>query len=146
MYVHYYRCGNKIRLILPSVKTNSDSCGSRYRSAECFCKRLQHSHFTTLKVIVLRLASAKPDIVCGAVARASIIGVYQPFLLPEQYDRKVKLPEENKTIGIILCKDKNNVVVEMTLPEDNVQIFASKYETVLPKKEALQRLLTGQSL
>ena len=56
----------------------------------------------------------------------------------------VKLPEENPTIGIILCRDKNNAVVEMTLPEDNSQIFASKYETVLPSKEALQKLLQEQ--
>ena len=47
-------------------------------------------------------------------------------------------------IGIVLCKDKNNAVVEMTLPEDNSQIFASKYETVLPSKEALQKLLEEQ--
>ena len=60
------------------------------------------------------------------------------------YDRKVKLPDENPTIGIILCSDKNNAVVEMTLPEDNTQIFASKYETVLPSKEALQKLLEEQ--
>ena len=52
--------------------------------------------------------------------------------------------EENPTIGIILCKDKNNAVVEMTLPEDNTQIFASKYETVLPSKEELQKLLEEQ--
>ena len=45
---------------------------------------------------------------------------------------------------IVLCRDKNNAVVEMTLPEDNTQIFASKYETVLPSKEALQRLLEEQ--
>ena len=32
----------------------------------------------------------------------------------------------------------------MTLPEDNAQIFASKYETVLPKKEDLKRLLEEQ--
>lgn len=55
------------------------------------------------------------------------------------YDRKVKLLDE-KTIGIVLCKDKNNAVIEMTLPEDNSQIFASKYETVLPKKEDLKKL------
>ena len=61
------------------------------------------------------------------------------------YDRKVKLPDENPTIGIILCKDKNNAVVEMTLPEDNAQIFASKYQTVLPSKEDLQRLLEEQT-
>ena len=58
------------------------------------------------------------------------------------YDRKVKLEDENPTIGIILCKDKNNAVVELTLPEDNTQIFASKYETVLPSKQALRKLLT----
>lgn len=60
------------------------------------------------------------------------------------YDRKVKLPEENPTIGIVLCRDKNNVVVEMILPEDNTQIFASKYETVPPSKESLQKLLEEQ--
>ena len=35
-------------------------------------------------------------------------------------------------------------IVEMTLPEDNSQIFASKYQTVLPSKEELQRLLDDQ--
>jgi len=50
------------------------------------------------------------------------------------YDREIKLEEENKTIGIVLCKDKNKAVVEYTLPEDNEQIFASKYKLVLPSK------------
>ena len=40
------------------------------------------------------------------------------------YDRKIKLPEENSTIGIILCKKENKVVVEFTLPENNKTIFA----------------------
>lgn len=70
------------------------------------------------------------------------IGQMQMYV--HYYDRKVKLPDENPTIGIILCRDKNNAVVEMTLPEDNSQIFASKYETVLPSKEALQKLLQEQ--
>ena len=70
------------------------------------------------------------------------IGQMQMYV--NYYDRKVKLADENKTIGIILCRDKNNAVVEMTLPEDNAQIFASKYETVLPKKEDLKRLLEEQ--
>ena len=60
------------------------------------------------------------------------------------YDRKVKLEDENKTIGILLCADKNDAVVEMTLPEDNDQIFASKYQTVLPSKEELQKLIEEQ--
>lgn len=58
------------------------------------------------------------------------------------YDRKVKLEDENPTIGIIICKDKKDAVVEMTLPEDNNQIFASKYQTVLPSKEELQKLMS----
>ncbi len=70
------------------------------------------------------------------------IGQMQMYV--HYYDRKVKLPDENPTIGIVLCRDKNNAVVKMTLPEDNTQIFASKYETVLPSKEALQRLLEEQ--
>lgn len=70
------------------------------------------------------------------------IGQMQMYV--HYYDRKVKLPDENQTIGIVLCRDKNNAVVEMTLPEDNTQIFASKYETVLPSKEALQKLLEEQ--
>ncbi len=70
------------------------------------------------------------------------IGQMQMYV--NYYDRKVKLKDESPTIGIVLCKDKNNAVVEMTLPEDNAQIFASKYETVLPSKEELQRLLDEQ--
>ncbi|HNI45113.1 MAG TPA: PDDEXK nuclease domain-containing protein, partial [Chitinophagales bacterium] len=48
------------------------------------------------------------------------------------HDRFVKLPDENKTIGIILCKQRSKVLVEITLPENNDQIFASQYQTVLP--------------
>ena len=47
------------------------------------------------------------------------------------YDRFVKLDHENKTIGIILCKKKSDSLVEITLPEDNNQIFASKYQLIL---------------
>lgn len=60
------------------------------------------------------------------------------------YDRTVKLPDENSTIGIVLCKDKKQSLVEMTLPENNTQIFASKYETVLPSKEELKKLLQSE--
>ncbi len=60
------------------------------------------------------------------------------------YDRKVKLKDENLTIGILLCKNKNDAIVEITLPEDNNQIFASKYLTVLPSKEELKKLMEGE--
>ena len=70
------------------------------------------------------------------------IGQMQMYV--NYYDRKIKLEDENKTIGIILCKDKKQSIVEMTLPENNNTIFASKYETVLPSKEALQKLLNEE--
>ncbi|MFN8254567.1 MAG: PDDEXK nuclease domain-containing protein [Bacteroidales bacterium] len=57
------------------------------------------------------------------------------------HDRFVRLPDENKTIGIILCKQKSEVLVEITLPETNDQIFASRYQTVLPDKQTFINLL-----
>ena len=60
------------------------------------------------------------------------------------YDRFVKLDHENKTIGIILCKKKSDSLVEITLPENNNQIFASKYQTVLPNKEDLIKLIQSE--
>lgn len=61
------------------------------------------------------------------------------------YDRFVKLPDENKTIGIIICKDKNDTLVKMTLPEDNQQIFASRYMTVLPSKEEFKKIVDTET-
>jgi len=60
------------------------------------------------------------------------------------YDRFVKLDTENKTIGIILCKKKNDTLVEITLPENNEQIFASKYLTILPSKKELKELINNK--
>jgi len=65
----------------------------------------------------------------------------QMLMYVHYYDRFVKLEHENKTIGIVLCKKKSDSLVEITLPEDNSQIFASKYQTVLPDKEELIRLI-----
>jgi len=62
------------------------------------------------------------------------------------FDRYVKLEDENKTIGIVLCQDKSETLVEITLPEGNEQIFASRYQTVLPSKEELKKLLTQQNV
>lgn len=68
------------------------------------------------------------------------IGQMQMYV--NYYDREVKLKEENKTIGIILCQDKSEAVVRYTLPEENEQIFASKYLTVLPSKTEFKNLLS----
>ena len=60
------------------------------------------------------------------------------------YDEYMKTSEENKTIGIVLCKQKNETLVKITLPKNNSQIFASKYETVLPSKEVLKSLIENK--
>nr|WP_236979655.1 PDDEXK nuclease domain-containing protein [Membranihabitans maritimus] len=60
------------------------------------------------------------------------------------YDREIKLEDENKTIGIVLCQNKSESIVEYTLPENNEHIFASRYKTILPSKEEL-KLLINQS-
>ena len=53
------------------------------------------------------------------------------------YDRLEKLPHENPTIGILLCADKNDAVVKISLPADNQTIVASKYQLYLPTEQAL---------
>lgn len=58
------------------------------------------------------------------------------------YDRQMRLEGENKTIGLVLCQNKSDLVVEYTLPDNNEQIFASKYKTILPSKEDLIKLIT----
>ena len=56
------------------------------------------------------------------------------------YDRTVKLPQENPTIGILLCKRKKDAIVEVTLPP-NANIHAREYKLYLPSKEELKRKL-----
>ena len=56
------------------------------------------------------------------------------------YDRYEKTDFENPTIGILLCPQKNDAVVELTLPE-NSNIFASQYQLYLPDKKLLQKKL-----
>lgn len=57
------------------------------------------------------------------------------------YDRFVKTEKEKPTIGIIICKDKSDAVVEITLPKNNKTIFAKEYNLYLPSKAALVKLL-----
>ena len=54
------------------------------------------------------------------------------------YDRVEKLPDENPTIGILLCTAKNDTVVKMSLPEDNASILASQYQLYLPTQDQLK--------
>ncbi|MBR4464992.1 DUF1016 family protein [bacterium] len=57
------------------------------------------------------------------------------------YTRELMNEGDNPPIGIVLCAEKNDAVVKYTLPEDNNQIFASKFLTCLPTEEELKREL-----
>lgn len=55
------------------------------------------------------------------------------------YDRHEKTPDENPTIGILLCTSKNDTAVRLALPENNQTILASQYQLYLPSQEQLIR-------
>lgn len=63
------------------------------------------------------------------------IGQLQMYV--NYYDRFEKQDYENSTIGILLCADKNDAVVKISLPEKNSTIIASKYSLYLPSEKQL---------
>lgn len=83
------------------------------------------------------------DLKIGEITHQDI-GQMQMYV--NYYDRFVKLDNENKTVGIILCRKKNDTLVEITPPENNDQIFASKYQTVLPSKEDFKQLINNKMI
>ena len=56
------------------------------------------------------------------------------------FDRFVKTAEEHPTVGILLCRQKNKALVEITLPKD-ANIHAREYQLYLPSKDELQQKL-----
>ena len=54
------------------------------------------------------------------------------------YTREMMNEGDNPPIGIVLCADKSDTVVKYTLPEQNTQIFASKYKLYLPTDDELR--------
>lgn len=57
------------------------------------------------------------------------------------YERELMNEGDNPPIGIVLCADKSESVVKYTLPENETQIFASKYKLYLPSEEELSQEL-----
>ncbi len=60
------------------------------------------------------------------------------------YTRELMNEGDNPPIGIVLCADKSDSIVEYTLPQDNDQVFAAKYLPYLPTKEELSRELSAE--
>ena len=72
------------------------------------------------------------------VGKLNYKDIGQMQMYTNYYRRTNMLEGENEPIGILLCSDKNDAVVKFTLPEDNNQIFASKYKICLPTEEELK--------
>ncbi len=60
------------------------------------------------------------------------------------FDRYQREEHEAPTVGIVLCSDKNDAVVKITLPEDNEQIHAGRYQLYLPTEDELRAEIEHQ--
>ncbi len=67
------------------------------------------------------------------------IGQMQMYV--NYYTREMMNEGDNLPIGIVLCADKSDAVVKYTLPEDNKQIYASKYMLYIPSEEEFRKEL-----
>ncbi len=95
--------------------------GDEFFADLVFCNRLMQCF------VIIELKTEK--------LRHEHVGQLQMYV--NYYDRVEKLPHEAPTIGILLCADKNDTVVKFSLPEDNQQIFASKYQMYMPTESQL---------
>jgi len=73
-------------------------------------------------------------------------GIGQMQMYVNYYDRELKEPTDNPTVGLILCEHKKEAVVRYTLPQNNKQIFASRYKLYLPTEKELVRELKRERL
>lgn len=72
--------------------------------------------------------------------RVDYSDIGQMQLYVNYYNREVCQPDDNPTIGIILCSEKNDTVVEYTLGDrTDIGVFSAKYDLVMPTKEELSR-------
>jgi len=60
------------------------------------------------------------------------------------FEARLKVPEDNPTIGLILCSEKNEAIARYSVLHGNRQLFASKYMLYLPSEDALREELIRQ--
>jgi hypothetical protein len=98
----------------------------RRQKASCLFERLALSRD---KAGVKRLYSSPAEAVLG-----------QMQMYVNYFDRYVKLPDENPTVGLLLCKEKKDAIVKLTLPPD-ANIHAREYRLYLPSQALLKKKL-----
>jgi hypothetical protein len=57
------------------------------------------------------------------------------------FDDQKRSPDDNPTIGILLCTEKDETIVKYSVLNDQNNLFASKYLLYLPKEEELKQLI-----
>ena len=78
---------------------------------------------------------ATEDIKVGKLAHADL---GQMLLYVNYYDREIANKDDNPSIGLILCSEKNDAVVRYVLADKNSQVYASRYQLHLPTEEQLR--------
>lgn len=72
--------------------------------------------------------------------RVDYSDIGQMQLYVNYYNREICRPDDNPTIGIILCSEKNDTIVEYTLGDrTDIGVFSAKYDLIMPTKEELSR-------
>jgi hypothetical protein len=70
----------------------------------------------------------------------------QMDMYARMYDDLKKSDDDNPTIGIILCTDKDETIVKYSVLAENEKLFASKYRLYLPKEDELIRLIENDKI
>lgn len=92
-----------------------------------------------------RLAMNKnPEQVLTLARKGQQVSVPSDVLKDPFFDRFQRAEHEAKTIGIVLCSDKNDAMVRITLPDDNEQVLAARYQMYLPTEEELRTELARE--
>ena len=69
--------------------------------------------------------------------KVNLEDISQMQMYVNYYVHDIKLADENKTIGILISTNKNEIVVKYTLPEDNETIFSSEFRFTIPCKKRI---------
>lgn len=62
------------------------------------------------------------------------------------YEEQKRRPDDNPTIGLILCSEHNHTVAKYSVLKDSQQLFSSKYLTELPSEAELKQELERERL
>ena len=78
------------------------------------------------------------------VGRVTHQDVGQMDMYRRMYDELVKQPDDNPTIGMVLCSDTDQDIARYSILKGNEKLFAVKYKTYLPDEETLRREIEAQ--